>query len=434
MAVVHQVVREREAGRPQAHHEHLAASRWLRQRPLQIERIPAREQRIDFKPPGQRQHVLENSRLDLRNVDRLLLLVDAGFHAVVADAVPGRGAHRIVDDGNGKRADRVSLRLGQVHLGDFFLERASRERHAERALLELAGLLPKPLRATVLALVVAPDAVVGVVEGAFEAGAGVRQGKAVACAAMVLRELDGGDRSTTFRLDRNEVLRVDLRRNLEQHALGVASLPLRRMHRPGGVAGGKVERLGALRLGLHPGIDMLRETQFGEFAADERRERGTQGCPVEGRGLGGTVFPGRAPLHEQALDRVERRQFFMTRPQIGDLAGDPEQRGDEIFEFRRKLNDELGFRLARNALRHCAGCLQACGGVRVARGQEFEEPAVDLCQSVAAIEIVEMQAEAEMKTLRHQQCKSLAARARIGSWPAGAQPWHIRLTPRTYSK
>ena len=179
---------------------------------------------------------------------------------------------------------------------------------------------------------------------------------------------------------------------------GTAATPFRGVHCPGCVASGEVERLGVLRLGLHPGIDLLRETQLGEFAADERRERGAQGCPVEGRGLGGTVFPGRATLNEQALDRVERRQSFMTGPQIGDLAGDPEQRGDEIFEFRRKLNDELGFRLARNALRHCAGCLQACGGVRVARGQEFEEPTVDLCQSVAAIEIVEMQAEAEIKT------------------------------------
>ena len=48
----------------------------------------------------------------------------------------------IVDDR--QRADRVAAGLDQVHLGDLLLERAARERHAERALLELAGLFLRP--------------------------------------------------------------------------------------------------------------------------------------------------------------------------------------------------------------------------------------------------------------------------------------------------
>ncbi len=140
VAVVHQVMREREAGRPQPDHQHLAAGRGLGQRPAQIERVPARQQRIDLEAPGQRQHVLEHAGLDLRNVDRLLLLVDAGLHAVVADAVAGGRAHRVVDDRDGERAERVALGLRQVHLGDFLVERTAGEHDAERALLELAGL------------------------------------------------------------------------------------------------------------------------------------------------------------------------------------------------------------------------------------------------------------------------------------------------------
>ena len=48
------------------------------------------------------------------------------------------------------------------------------------ALLELAALLLEPLRAGILALVVAPDAVVGVIERAGEIGAGIGQREAVA--------------------------------------------------------------------------------------------------------------------------------------------------------------------------------------------------------------------------------------------------------------
>ena len=87
---------------------------------------------------------------------------------------------------DGERADGVAAGRDQVHLGDLFLERAAREHDAERALLEFAGLLLEPLGAGVLALVVAPDAVVGVVERAGEIGAGIGQREAVARAGDAL--------------------------------------------------------------------------------------------------------------------------------------------------------------------------------------------------------------------------------------------------------
>ena len=168
-------------------------ARRLRIRRAQVERIPAREQAVDLESPRQLEHVFQRARLRLRDVDRLLLLIDARLHAVVADAVAGRGRHRIVDDDHGERADREPFRLDLVELGNLFFERAAGERHAERAFLErrarrgrVAPFSLQPLRARVLALLVAPDAVVRLIERAGEVGAGIGQLEAFA-AAQVLR-------------------------------------------------------------------------------------------------------------------------------------------------------------------------------------------------------------------------------------------------------
>ena len=69
-----------------------------------------------------------------------------------------------------------------MHLGDLLFERAAGEGHAEGALLEAAVLLLQALGAGILALVVAEDAVVRLVEGAGEIGAGIGQREALAAA------------------------------------------------------------------------------------------------------------------------------------------------------------------------------------------------------------------------------------------------------------
>src|SRR5262249_17932532 len=104
---------EREARGPEPHDQNLAPGPRARQWSAQIELIPPRQQTVDFASPGQRQNLLENARLDLGNVDRLLLLIDAGLHAIVADTVPGCGAHRVVDNDDGERADRMAADLDQ---------------------------------------------------------------------------------------------------------------------------------------------------------------------------------------------------------------------------------------------------------------------------------------------------------------------------------
>ncbi len=115
VAVIHQVMGEIEAGRTQPDHQHGAARRRTRDRPAEVERIPARQQRIDLEAPRQAEHVLQGAGLDLRDVDRLLLLVDAGLHAVVADAMAGRRHQRIVDGRHRQRADGEALALEKIH-------------------------------------------------------------------------------------------------------------------------------------------------------------------------------------------------------------------------------------------------------------------------------------------------------------------------------
>jgi hypothetical protein len=70
-------------------------------------------------------------------------LEDARLHAVVADpvAVPG---HRVVEDDQRQRADRVAGLAQRVHLGDLLVEWAAGELDAERVDGDLASLSWSP--------------------------------------------------------------------------------------------------------------------------------------------------------------------------------------------------------------------------------------------------------------------------------------------------
>ncbi len=131
-AFVEQVMRQRVAGRTQPDDQHVASVVRQRIRPIHVERIPARQQAVDLDAPRHLQHVGQDARFDLRDVDRLLLLVDAGLHAVVADAMAGSRAHRIVDGDDGQRADGITGLPHHVHLGDLLVQRAAGQRNAER--------------------------------------------------------------------------------------------------------------------------------------------------------------------------------------------------------------------------------------------------------------------------------------------------------------
>src|SRR5678815_1530630 len=84
VAFAREVMRERVARGPEADDEHVAPVVRLRVRPLDVQRIEALEEQVDLETVREREHLGEHARLDLGDVDRLLLLEDARLHAAVS--------------------------------------------------------------------------------------------------------------------------------------------------------------------------------------------------------------------------------------------------------------------------------------------------------------------------------------------------------------
>ena len=187
VAIVHQVMRQGEPGGAEADDQHLPPAIGAGQGTADVQRIPARQKGIDLEAPGQLQHILQDGGLGLWNIDRLLLLVNAGLHAVIADAVAGRRHHRVVDGDRRKGAQDVTSGAQRMHFGNFLVERTAGEGDAEHRLLKLSGLaVLQPGRAGVLALGVAPDAVVHLVQGLLGVHPVISKGKALAVAPVML--------------------------------------------------------------------------------------------------------------------------------------------------------------------------------------------------------------------------------------------------------
>ena len=402
------MMREREASRTEADDEHLVTGRRARQRPPDIERVPPRQQRIDLKAPGEPQHVLQSPGLDLRDVDRLLPLVDAGLHAVVADAVAGRGTDRVVDRDNGEGAEAVAARLHQVHLRDLFLERAAGERDAEHAFLEGALLLLQAVRAAVLALIVAPDAVIGLVERADEIRAAVGQRKAVAAAPLVLGQPQHRDPVALDGLDRHQMMHVEPVRHFEQHAAPVLAPALGRQCRPGGVALSRCQRRRIPSLILEPvrdafGIAPL--PRLRRWRAQQIVELAREPRSVDRDGVGLLDSLGGAALHEQPLDRIERRQLVMTRLQLPDLGRDAEQLADKIFEMRSEIDQQVRFLAPLDGIRVAPRRHQAVMQIDIGFAQMTNKRSIEAQEPIAVVKIGErepaLQGEIGHRSYRH---------------------------------
>jgi hypothetical protein len=155
------MVRKRVAGRPETDDEDISTIVVLGDRALDVQRIPSREKPVNLEAPRQRQDFGQNPRLDLRDVHRVLLLEDAGLHAVVADAVARPWVHGVVDAHEREGRDDVAAPAHHVHLADLLVERTALERHAQRVLLHGEALgVDEPLGARVFFPLVAEDAVV----------------------------------------------------------------------------------------------------------------------------------------------------------------------------------------------------------------------------------------------------------------------------------
>ena len=93
-------------------------------------------------------------------------------------------------------------------------------------------------------------------------------------------------------------------------------------------------------LGIAP---LPRPDRFIRRRVDQPIEVARQPGSVDRHGIGFFDALDGAPLHEQPLDRVERRQFVMVRLQCPYLGCDPEQLADEIFEMGREIDQQVGF-------------------------------------------------------------------------------------------
>ncbi len=161
---VHEVMRQRVPGGPEAHHEDVLAVVWQRVGPADVQRVPPGQQPVDLDAERHREHIGQDPGFDLRDVDRLLLLVDARLHAIVADAVAGTWTHRIVQRDERESAEGVALLSERVHLGNLLVERASAQLDAERVDRNPAVPLVKPFGAGVLVALVAQHAVVNLAQ------------------------------------------------------------------------------------------------------------------------------------------------------------------------------------------------------------------------------------------------------------------------------
>ena len=84
-----------------------------------------------------------------------------------------------------------------------------------------------------------------------------------------------------------------------------------------------------------PRGDRAREGQLAEWLADQSGELRLAGGGVERLELSRLHLVQRAALHEQALDRVKRRQLVVPRGHALDFGLDAEQPAEEVLQQRR---------------------------------------------------------------------------------------------------
>ena len=352
------MMRQSEPGRPQADDQHFSPTVRTRQRPANVQRIPPRQQRVNFKTPGQRQHILQDVGFGLRNIDRLLLLIDAGFHAIVADAMSGRGHHRIVDGDGGERAQDVTGGAQRVHLADFLVQRAARQSHAERRFLKRAGFaVDQAFAAGILTLRVAPDAVVDLVQRALGCHAGIGQRETVAMPPVVLGQTQHGDAVAHDGFNRNQMQwdRPVAARGTWCRRDGSAGpresgWPRRRSVKRR--RGPRCRRLFPIRSTAAAktcSVNACTETVL------QRRPQCRDRRTRTGPGISCTAWR----CTNSRLHACTGSSAKVSRQQCVDFRLDAEQLGDKRVQMRAEIDDQRGFVLGRQRVRRGARGQQA---------------------------------------------------------------------------
>ena len=275
--------------------------------------------------------------------------------------MPGGGHHRVIDGDHRQRRDRMTGALQAVELGDLFGERATRLQHAEGRLFihrladqrrTFLGLFFLQTRgARILALLVAQDAIVGLIERTAQVRAFVGQGKTLAPANVLGLDREGGIAVLRVSLRRrHQVLGMHVVHLAKQDVAAVRGLPGCGVKSPGGIALGQFQGFSKSHIVFQPGLHLNRKAQFVKRCAHQSFKLGPQSRTVERRRFLRTDFLGRVALHELTLDDVQRRQLVVALRQLAHGRFDLEQLGDEVFDVGADFDQQCRFGLGRECL------------------------------------------------------------------------------------
>ena len=214
---VQEIVRQGIARRSHAHHQHFFAVVRKCHRAFYVQRIPARQQEIHLEAEGHVQHIGQHIGFHLWNIHRRHLLIDAALHTVVADAMPGARAQRIVDHDERKGADIVAIAFQHMRFGDLFLQRATDERHPQRVDVQLTALVAHAFGAGVPIPIMAIDAVIDLVPDVALAVALIGKGEAIPASKILLARSQGAERAIGARIEMHQLREVRARQGTEYH-------------------------------------------------------------------------------------------------------------------------------------------------------------------------------------------------------------------------
>ena len=281
--------------------------------------------------------------------------------------------------------------------------------------LELAGLLLQALGAAVLALVVAPDAVVGLVQRAHDVGSRIGQGEALAAPSMGGRKPERRDAGDRIVHDRHQRHRVDLARDLEQHPV-VIRLPAGLAEgRPGGVARRQLQRLGVRRLVGEPVLDRLGEGELRQRPAQQRLQRPAQRRAVEALGLR-RMLAHRPSLHELPLDLEDRRKVDPRLARRAQFGLDAEQHADEILQHRGQRDQQFRLSVALHLSWRQPRRFQPLPQGAVALTEIAQEALVEPRQALTVVKVVEAEIEAEGEAGGHKASMDGETTLHMGAW------------------
>src|SRR5579883_1230572 len=146
-------------------------------------------------------------------------------------------------------------------------------------------------------------------------------------------------------LNRHEMMHVELVRRFKKHAMLMLALARRRKRSPGSVVCRQLKLLRMQRLLLEPAGDMPGKGEFCERLVEKRFELRRESNTIQLGGTFGSLFGQRLPLHELALNVIERRQLGVPCLQNAQLAFDAEEFADEVFYIRSDRENQFRSRL-----------------------------------------------------------------------------------------